>query len=111
MSPPRPFKVEVREGPSRRTVAIEGEMDIASLEALAVARERALVGEPAVVRIDLVAVDFIDSSGLRFLLETYRLALAREVELQIVAPSTAAMQVLTLTGADKRLPFVTDTSP
>ena len=56
--------------------------------------------------IDLRRVGFIDSSGLRFLLETDRLSRGAGWELQLLRPAESARKALMLTGVDRLLPFV-----
>jgi anti-anti-sigma factor len=107
------YRIEVDHGSAGATVTIAGEIDMASIPPLERARERALAGNPTQVLIDLRGVRFIDSSGLKFLLETDRLSRTGGWTLQLVRPAESAMRVLTLTGIDKHLPFIDggDTQP
>ena len=88
------------------TLTVSGEIDIASVGRLEQARATALAGRPSRLLIDLRRVGFIDSSGLRFLLETDRLSRSAGWELQLLRPAESARKALILTGADKQLPFV-----
>ena len=56
------------------------------------------------VIVDLSAVDFIDSSGLRPILELHEELVREQRSLAIVAPrGTRAAELLTLTGLRRRL--------
>lgn len=92
------------EGPSR-TVAVIGELDMSTVPLLAenvngveVARKR--------LTLDLRGVTFMDSSGLRFLIELNDQAKREGWQLAMVAPTDeAAVMVLRVTRADEALPF------
>jgi anti-anti-sigma factor len=51
--------------------------------------------------IDLGQVDFIDSSGIKALLDCRRLALEQESTLRLVGVSRAVQRVLTIAGVDQ----------
>jgi anti-anti-sigma factor len=106
MSEPEKFRVNVAYEPDAATVTVRGEIDMATIGPLEAACERALQRHPARLRIDLAAVGFVDSSGLKFLIATDRLARESGWALELIAPGEPAMQVFRLTGTDKRLPFV-----
>jgi anti-anti-sigma factor len=102
------FNVEVgadRDG-AVATVTVTGDIDLASVGRLERARERALSPNPGLLVVDLRRVRFIDSSGLKFLIETDRLARSGGWELKVRRPSEAAMRPFVVTGVDKHLPFV-----
>jgi anti-sigma B factor antagonist len=103
---PIEFMVEVDRGPSGVTLRIVGDIDIATINQLEQARDGVLSDDPASVVIDLRRVGFLDSSGLKFLLQTTELAQAFGAELHIIRPPENVMKVFTLTGADQRLPLV-----
>jgi anti-sigma B factor antagonist len=88
------------------TVTVAGEIDIAAVSRLEHARATALAEHPSRLLIDLRRVDFIDSSGLKFLLETERLSKSAGWKLQLLRPGESARRALVLTGVDKHLPFV-----
>jgi anti-anti-sigma factor len=108
---PSEFKVEIDHDHDRSTIRIDGEIDIGTIKQLEDAREKVFALEPQLVVIDLSAVGFLDSSGLKFLLHTNDLAEERGCGLRIVRPDEAVMKVFTLTGADQRLPFVSSSQP
>ncbi len=100
------FQIEVDQGLAGATVTVAGDIDIATITRLEHARDRALAASPSQVVIDLRGVRFIDSSGLKFLLETDRLSRSGGWKLRLVKPAETAMRVFTLTGVDRHLPFV-----
>jgi anti-anti-sigma factor len=58
-----------------------------------------------VVRIELGAVDIVDSSGLRAFLDAERMCRAADRELILADPGPAARRILAITGLDSRLPI------
>ena len=63
-------------------------------------------GTPGNLLIDLRGVEFVDSSGLKFLLQTERAARNQGCQLSLFRPQGNAMRVFVITGADQHLPFV-----
>ena len=100
------FGIEVDEDPSGVTVTVTGDVDLATIRPLERARDRALAGNPTRVLIDLRPVRFIDSSGLKFLIETDRISRSGGWTLELFRPSQAVMRVFLVTGVEKYLPFV-----
>jgi anti-anti-sigma factor len=84
----------------RRTalVRLSGEFDLSELQAF---RETVTVGpvqDGYSVVLDLSEITFLDSSGLRAILEARHAALAHGATLVLVRPSDAVAKVLDLTG-------------
>jgi anti-anti-sigma factor len=102
----QPFSVHVDSSGAPATVVVAGEIDIATIAELEAARTEALGGSPAALRIDLSEVTFVDSTGLRFLIETHRMTDRSGCELSLVRPAESAMHAFRLTGTDLRLPFI-----
>jgi|SRR5579884_355695 len=103
---PPPFDVEVTSNGGASTVRVRGELDIATVGRLVQARDDALASRPPELEIDLRPVEFVDSSGLKFLLETYWLAQREGFTLRLLKPPDSVMKVFTVSGADRHLPFV-----
>ena len=88
-------------------VALDGELDLANVEALKVELDQAFEGggEHAVV-IDMAGLTFIDSTGIALLIA----ALGRAEDsgrLRFVpSQAPAVVRVLQVTGVDRRLPLV-----
>jgi anti-anti-sigma factor len=89
-------------------VEVEGELDVATAPLLDEALKQAEASDAARIVIDLGGVSFIDSTGLRALLE----ANARDAEgeatgrLGITGGSDQAEKLFKLAGVRDKLPFV-----
>jgi anti-anti-sigma factor len=82
----------------RRDLHVEGELDCATAPRLEL-RLRALAGLGHPVSLDLGEVTFMDSSGLRLLLDTHRQALREGREFEVRRPSPAVRRVIELARA------------
>ncbi len=102
------FAVDLERDGDAVTIRLSGEIDIAVLARVREVRAEALGLAPTHLVLDLAAVEFIDSSGLKFLLETDRELRDTPCRLSIRRPRAAAMRVFRLTGADRQLPFTDD---
>jgi anti-sigma B factor antagonist len=90
--------------PDEITLAPMGDLDPHTGPALAQAVAAALSESDAErVRIDLGAVDIVDSSGLRALLDADRMCRAAGRELIVSDPGPAARRILAITALDARL--------
>jgi anti-sigma B factor antagonist len=102
------FNIEVVERDKGVSVRIEGELDVATAPVLGESLIQAEASDAEVIVIDLTGVSFIDSTGLRALLE----ADARDREspgagrLQITGGSGQAQKLFKLAGVLDKLPFV-----
>jgi anti-sigma B factor antagonist len=103
MHPPL-FRVTTRRDADRATVAVSGELDLASVttfdEALRKARE---AGGP--LTIDLSDLEFIDSSGLGVLVRFNNLAATDGFEYDLIPGPAAVHRAFVLSGLDQMLPF------
>ena len=91
------------ERPSVWIVRVRGELDTTTAPQLE-ARLREVEGQgPALVILDLEATAFIDSSGLRVLVEGDRRMRANGAELVIEGMSAAARRILEISGLLTRL--------
>ena len=83
------------------TVAISGEIDIATCRAM---REALATGpSPAHLEVNMSAVTFIDASGIGVLLAARRLAVDAGGSLTVRAPSWAVRRVTGVLGLDQAL--------
>lgn len=91
------------------TLAVEGELDLASIDTFA-QRVETEVGTdpPGVVVLDLAACEFMDSSGMGQLLRQHAALRDRGVVLVIAACGRAVRRSLELTGIDKELTLADD---
>ncbi len=99
------FGIELRAGDATVTLAVRGDIDIATVAELEEARSRALAESPRKVLIDLGEVGFVDSSGVKFLIDTLRLSQQDGWELVLKPPGDDVMKVFTVIGAERYLPF------
>ena len=100
------FRIEVDRDVAGATVTVAGDIDMATVDRLEDARATALAQHPSRIVIDLSGVRFIDSSGIKFLIDTDRLSRSGGWTLKLVRPAETAMRVFIVTGTDKHLPFV-----
>ncbi len=81
-------------------LALAGEIDAYTAPALADAIEQC---ELSHVLIDMAEVEFVDSSGLRVLIEAHQEAQASERRIQLTNPSPAVSRLLEISGIDDYL--------
>lgn len=85
-------------------IAPSGDIDLGSVAGFQEWLDDAIDGSDEGVIIDLTEVSFIDSTGLRVLVDLNRRLSSEERELAVVAPrGTTAAEVLTLTGLRRGL--------
>ncbi len=101
---PFDIRTENRNGGAR--LMVSGELDIASAPRLEEAAEAALAREVSSLVVDLGGITFIDSSGLRLLIELNDRASDEGWTLSLIAPPEPSRSVFHITGADQNLPFV-----
>ena len=104
---PNKFEVKQKVEGKKVTLSLQGELDLGTLGELSDRLAQHLDAGAAELTIDLRELAFMDSSGLRLLIELYDRSRADGWGLKLVCPEheTAAL-VLQATGADKVLPFV-----
>lgn len=98
------FTVDVRRDGDRTHVAVTGELDLATVPRLAQAMREA--DDMATVVLDLRDLRFLDTSGLRAVIDEDQRATAAGRRLQIVRGPAAVQRVFSLAGVEDRLPFV-----
>lgn len=88
-------------------LALEGELDVASasdVEAALVAIEAAARPVESVI-VDLRGLTFIDSTGLRLLIEASDRAETATYRLRLLQPKDSVFRVCVIAGIDTLLPF------
>jgi anti-sigma B factor antagonist len=100
------FDAIVTRSEASASIVIRGDIDVATVAHVELARDQALAGQPAELLIDLREVGFVDSSGLKLLLDTNGQAQREGWTLRLLRPGEAVMTVFVVTGADRHLPFV-----
>jgi len=83
------------------TLTVEGELDLGAAGTLA-----ALLADTTITTVDLANVTFVDSYGLRVLLQAHRARLGRQgaPPLQLRAPSPPIERLIALSGLTGHLP-------
>ena len=89
-------------------VALSGELDLAGAAALEQELARLEAASPDAVVLDLRAVDFMDSSGLRVIAVASQRAAEHGRRLALVPGSDQVMRVFEITRMRERLDFVVD---
>lgn len=85
-------------GPNEWRVIVEGELDMASAEQLAVALEPLITTDGASIVLNLKGVSFMDSSGLRTIVRAANAAETRGGSLVLAGLSRAVARLLEVTG-------------
>jgi anti-anti-sigma factor len=94
--------VEDRDGVS--VVSVTGEIDLVTAPALEQALGTVIADDPTALVIDLSAVEFLGSVGLKILAATYE-KLGKSTEFGVVARGPATRRPIHLTGLDKTFPL------
>ena len=97
------FTVEVAQEPGGVRLTPRGELDIATQAELRAALEQH-VGAPAIT-LDLSALRFLDTSGLRLILETAESARRDGHDFSVVRGSPAVQRLFELAGVADLVPF------
>lgn len=98
------FRIDSTAGRTHHTLALAGELDSATAPSLIEAVERALVElEGSELRLDLAGLTFIDSAGLRAIIQAERTARERGLDLTVAPPPEPLTELLELTGVADRL--------
>lgn len=104
---PNTLRVDVRDLEPATMVVVEGEIDIASAERLTRAGGN-LPARGVPVVLDLQGVTFIDSSGMRSLLDLARVVQEAGRPLALLRPSAAVTRLLDLVDLRHRFAEVSD---
>jgi anti-anti-sigma factor len=86
------------------TVALQGELDFETAFDVEMRLERA-IGRADSVVVDLSGLDFIDSTGIRTLLEANRAAQREGTPLRLLPGTPAVQRVFEVAGLLDELPF------
>ena len=100
---PKPCSAERSDQEDRVVVALTGELDIATVDQLSVATSEVPAG--ALLVIDLANLEFMDSSGLRVLMNLDVRARDEGWSLAISGPQPAVRRLLELSNVGKRIPI------
>ena len=101
------FEVDTEQRSGELVVRLSGELDLAAFDAVNELLTSAQSDGYRGVRIDLRALEFIDSTGIRLLLMAHQRAEQRGDEFCIIRGSEHIQRVFALTDLDGRLPSAT----
>ena len=87
-------------------VALSGELDMSSALVFDEELKRIEDGEEGTVVLDLHALKFLDSTGLRLILNAHQRALRAGRRLRIVPGTAAVKRIFRLTGVIERLDII-----
>ena len=80
------------------TVALHGEVDVATVDQVRVALTDALAAKPRTIVVDLSDLSFIDSTGLGALIFGYQRCRDEDIIFRLARPSRGVHQLLALSG-------------
>ena len=101
-----PFRIDVEPDRESVRVAPVGELDIATVEKLRAEVERLREAGFTDLVLDLRGVRFLDSTGLRLVLELDAAAREASQELTIIRGSAVVQRIFEVTQVSERLKFV-----
>ena len=107
-SVPPPFHATVEHDDGHARVRFAGELDLATVAEAEAAVEQARGDGAGPLRLDLSEVTFLDSSGLRLIMEVSRACSADGCRLSIVPGPRGVQRVFAVAGVLDMLPFATD---
>jgi anti-anti-sigma factor len=103
-----PQQLEVHEsdtGGGRRTLALVGELDLASVEVLRGAVERTCAEDTSAITLDLRGLTFIDSTGLAAIVHASKLCDTNGYDFALIRGADSTQRLFELTGLIDVLPF------
>lgn len=100
------LSLDVRSGSDRVVVGLSGELDMAEITRLRQELEQIEAARPPVLVLDLRRLKFIDSSGLRFVVEADLRARKDGRRVMIVPGEEPVHRVFLIALLDKRLDFI-----
>ncbi|HEY2813378.1 MAG TPA: STAS domain-containing protein [Acidimicrobiales bacterium] len=95
----------IRDGSSARVV-LHGEIDLMAEDAVRSALDHAVSGSTDHLVVDLSKTTFLDSTGLRLLVDARRMAHARRINLTVIAGPPVVMRTIDLAGLNGWITFV-----
>ena len=104
MSAPDSITTLVTDHDGVSVVSVSGEIDLVTAPALEQAISSVIADDPTALVIDLSAVEFLGSVGLKILAATYE-KLSNSTEFGVVARGPATRRPIHLTGLDKTFPL------
>jgi anti-sigma B factor antagonist len=102
--PPEPFRMDERRDGDSSVLSLHGELDLATIGDVR-ARLDALQAERRGVVLDLDGLTFMDSTGIRLVLQAAQDAERTGWDFSITRGSAAVQRVFEAAGLEERLPF------
>jgi anti-sigma B factor antagonist len=102
-----PFRLEERRTGDRTVLAVHGELDLATVDGVR-ARLDALRAERRPVVLDLDALDFMDSTGIRLILQAAQDGASTGWQFTITRGSYAVRRVFAAAHIEDRLPYTVE---
>jgi anti-anti-sigma factor len=99
----RPFAVSLERTHSRAILTITGEVDLAHVDDLEVLFEQACHHHPAIITVDLSAIETVDSTGLNAFARWHDLASRTGFHVLFVQPPGPVNDALHATNLDRIL--------
>jgi anti-anti-sigma factor len=93
-----------REGPVH-VISLFGELDLATVARVRAQLELAEGSDAASIVVDLSGLTFMDSTGIRLLIEAHERSLADANRLTLLRGGASVQRVLEITGVAEILPF------
>ncbi|HEY4938603.1 MAG TPA: STAS domain-containing protein [Actinomycetota bacterium] len=87
-------------------LVLSGELDIETVPVFEAEIERVLADAPATVVLDLPSLEFLDSTGLRAILEAHERLREQGAQLVLTHGRPAVQLTFGITGLDTRLNFI-----
>lgn len=103
---PRPFRIDVEPHRATVVVAAHGEIDLATAGTLSGELREVIDAGFRRVALDLRDVSFIDSTGLRAVLEAREVAAGKGVDLMLIPGPEPVQRLFDVTGTGAVLNFV-----
>jgi anti-sigma B factor antagonist len=108
---PDPFNIQENRQGDRYTLALTGELDLASVPALDALAARLCADGASEVVFDLRRLTFIDSTGLSAILSSMRLCEEHLCNFWLIPGPRSVQRLFELAGLLERLPFRTVDPP
>jgi anti-sigma B factor antagonist len=105
---PPPFSIAVSRTGRRAVVALSGELDLAVEPELTATLEDVVAAGESIVVLDLRGLTFIDSTGIRALIEAQRRCATAHCPLYLVSGPPEVRRVLTLCCIEERFALLHD---
>jgi anti-anti-sigma factor len=102
---PLTIRSDPEAGGAVHVVELYGELDLAGVDFLAAELARVEASDAERILVDLSALEFMDSAGLRVLLQAAQRSAQNSARLSFLRPQGLVARVIDLTQADRLLPF------